>query len=152
MARENYKNMMKDLTQIMGNGELDSIQLTKMCKSIFKKEFNSVCAWSEYIPDKNKPYSIVNTDNEGGEHWLSAYTEDGKTVYVYDSFARNLKRKNKDWYDLSKQMGYKLIFVNKGKDQADKSGNTPAQINCGLRSYVWIYCVKLYGIKQSRNI
>ena len=37
MARENYKNMMKDLTQIMGNGELDSIQLTKMCKSTFKK-------------------------------------------------------------------------------------------------------------------
>ena len=152
MIRENYKNMMKDLTQIMGNGELDSIQLTKMCKATFKKEFNSVCAWSEYIPDKNKPFSIVNTNNESGEHWLGAYTEDGKTVYVYDSFARNMKRKNKDWYELSKNMNYKLIFVNKGKDQSDKSGNTPAQINCGLRSYVWIYCVKLYGIKQSRNI
>ena len=152
MTREVYKNMMKDLTQIMGNGELDSIQLTKMCKSTFKKEFNSVCAWSEYIPDKNKPFSIINTDNTTGEHWLGAYTEDGKTVYVYDSFARNMKRKNKDWYELSKNMNYKLIFVNKGKDQSDKSGNTPAQINCGLRSYVWIYCVKLYGIKQSRNI
>ena len=43
MARENYKNMMKDLTQIMGNGELDSIQLTKMCKATFKKEFKSGC-------------------------------------------------------------------------------------------------------------
>ena len=35
MIREVYKNLMKDLTQIMGNGELDSIQLTAMCKSIF---------------------------------------------------------------------------------------------------------------------
>jgi len=72
MARENYKNLMKDLTKIMGNGELDSIQLTKMCKSTFKKEFNSVCSWSEYIPDKNKPYSIViqimKTGNTGFRH------------------------------------------------------------------------------------
>ena len=105
MARENYKNLMKDLTKIMGNGELDSNQLTQMCKAVFKKEFNSVCAWSEYISNKNKPYSIVNTDNTIGEHWLSAYTEDGKTVYVYDSFARNLKRIMRDWYDLSIRMG-----------------------------------------------
>ena len=152
MIRENYKNMMKDLTKIMGNGELDSIQLTKMCKSTFNKEFNSVCAWSEYIPNKNKPFSIINTDNTIGEHWLGAYTEDGKTVYVYDSFARNLKRIMKDWYDLSKKLGYKLIFVNKGQDQADKSGNTPAQINCGLRSFCHLYCIKLYGIKKARHI
>ena len=111
MAREIYKNMMRDLTKIMGNGELDSIQLTKMCKSTFKKEFNSVCAWSEYIPDKNKPYSIVNTDNMTAEHWLRAYAEDGKTVYVYDSFARNLKRIMKYWYDLFIKLGYKFIFV-----------------------------------------
>ena len=152
MAREVYKNLMKDLTKIMGNGELDSNQLTQMCKAVFKKEFNSVCAWSEYIPNKNKPYSIVNTDNTTGEHWLSAYTEDGKTVYVYDSFARNLKRMMKDWYELSKIMNYKRIFVNKGQDQSDKSGNTPAQINCGLRSFTFLYCVKLYGIKKARNI
>ena len=75
MARENYKNLMKDLTKIMGNGELDSNQLTQMCKAVFKKEFNSVCAWSEYIPDKNKPFSIINTENTIGEHWLGAYTE-----------------------------------------------------------------------------
>ena len=49
-------------------------------------------------------------------------------------------------------MNYKLIFVNKGQDQADKSGNTPAQINCGLRSFTFLYCVKLYGIKKARNI
>ena len=152
MIREVYKNLMKDLTQIMGNGELDSIQLTAMCKATFKKEFNSVCAWSDYIPDPKKPYSIVNTCNQDGQHWLSAYTEDGKTVYVYDSFARNLKRKNKDWYELAKHMNYKLIFVNKGQDQSDKNGDTPAQINCGMRSFNWLYCVKLYGIKKARHI
>ena len=152
MAHENYKNMMKDLTKIMGNGELDSNQLTQMCKSIFKKEFNSVCAWSEYVANPKKPYSIVNTDATVGSHWLGVYTEDGKTVYVYDSFARNLKRIMKDWYDLSKKLGFKLIFINKKKDQSDASGNAPAQINCGLRSYCWIYCVKIYGLKKARHI
>jgi hypothetical protein len=44
MARENYKNLMKVLTKIMGNGELDSNQLTQMCKAVFKQEFNSVCS------------------------------------------------------------------------------------------------------------
>ena len=53
MAREDYKNLMKDLTKIMGNGELDSNQLTQMCRAVFKREFNSACAWSEYIPNKN---------------------------------------------------------------------------------------------------
>ncbi len=74
---------MKDLTKIMGNRELDSLKLrrllTQMCKAVFKKEFSSVCSSSEYIPNKNKPYSIINTDNDTGEHWLSAYAEDGKT-------------------------------------------------------------------------
>jgi hypothetical protein len=53
---------MKNLTKIMGNGELDRNQLTQMCEAVFRKEFNSVCAWSEFIPNKNKPYSIVNID------------------------------------------------------------------------------------------
>ena len=100
------------------------------------------------IADKNKPFSIINTENTIGEHWLSAYTEDGKNVYIYDSFARNLKRKNKDWYELAKIMNYKILFVNKKKDQSDASGNAPAQINCGLRSFCQLYCIKLYGIKN----
>ena len=136
----------------MGNGELYSNQLTQMCKSIFKKEFNSVCAWSEYVANPKKPYSIVNTDATVGSHWLGVYTEDGKTVYVYDSFARNLKRIMKDWYDLSKKLNFKLIFVNKKKDQSDASGNAPAQINCGMRAFNVLYCVKLYGIKKARHI
>ncbi len=57
MARESYKNLMKDLPKIMGNGELDSnplTRLTQLCKAGFKKEFNSVCAWSEYLPNPKK--------------------------------------------------------------------------------------------------
>jgi len=73
--------------------------------------------------------------------------ENGKDVYVYDSFARNLKRIMKDWYYLSKKLNFKLILVNKKKDQSDGSGDYPAQINCGIRSFIFIYCVKLYGTR-----
>ncbi len=82
-----------------------------------------------------------------GQHWLGAHTEDGKTVYVYDSFARNLISKNTDWYELAKHIYNKIIFLNKGQE-ADKSGNIPEQINCGLLSFVHLYCIKLYGIKK----
>ena len=51
-----------------------------------------------------------------------------------------------------KKFGFKLIFVNKKKDQSDASGNAPAQINCGLRSFCQLYCIKLYGIKKARHI
>ncbi len=65
----------------MGNGELDSLQLTQICKAFFKKEFNSVCAWSEYLPNPKKPFSIVNTDDTVGSHWLGVYCdENGKDV------------------------------------------------------------------------
>ena len=82
MAHENYKNMMKDLTQIMGNGELDSNQLTQICKSIFKKDFNSVCSWSEYVANPKKPYSIVNTDATVGSHCL-VYIQKMVKLYMF---------------------------------------------------------------------
>ena len=144
--RDINNQLLDQIESVTGeNKEWDSDELTALCKKTMKKEFNSVCAWDEYIPNKAKPYSIVNTDNETGEHWVAAYF-DGKTVFVYDSFARTMKHLMKDFIDRIKSMGYKIVFCNKGKDQAEK------QINCGLRAFVWIYLTSIYGSKQTKNI
>lgn len=137
------------LDQIEGvtgeNKEWNSDELTALCKKTMKKEFNSVCGWSEYTPNKEKPFSIVNTDDTVGEHWVGAFF-DGKTVYVYDSFARTMKHLMADFIQRIKSMGYKINFCNKGKDQAEK------QKNCGLRAFLFIYLTSIYGIRQSKNI
>ena len=127
------------------NKEWNSDELHALCKKAMKKEFNTVCAFDEYVPNDKKPYSIVNTDNETGEHWVACYF-DGKTVFTYDSFARNMKRLMKDFIDRIKSMNFKIVFCNKGIDQAER------EINCGLRAFVWIYLTSIYGIKQTKNI
>ncbi len=43
----------------------------------------SVCSWSEYIPNKNKPFSIVNTDNKTGQHWLKRLVHIQKSEKLY---------------------------------------------------------------------
>ena len=78
--------IIRDIEIKYGKREWDSIELTKMCEYFLSPNFNSVVSWDNYTPDNNKPYSIINTDNKEGVHWLGAYTK-GKTVYVYDSFA-----------------------------------------------------------------
>jgi len=127
------------------NKEWDSNELTALCKATIKKEFDGVRAWDEYNPNKDKPYAIVNTDNTTGDHWVGAYF-DGKTVFVYDSFARTMRNLMKDFIDRIKSMRLKIVFCIKGKDQAEK------QINCGLRSFVWIYLTSQFGIRQTKNI
>ena len=116
-----------------------------MCEYFLSPNFNSVCAWDAYTPDETKPYSIINTDNKEGVHWLGAFFK-GKTVYVYDSFARNMKHIMEKFYNLMKSKNYKLVFVNKRKNQAEN------QINCGLRAFVFIVLTHRYGISQSKNI
>ncbi len=144
--KEINNQLLDKIESVMGvNREYDSDELTAMCNKTMKKEFNSVCSWSEYVPNKAKPYSIVNTDNTTGEHWIACYFL-GKTVYAYDSFARTMRNLMKDFIDRIKSMGFKIVFCNKKVDQQE------TQINCGLRAFLWIYLTSIYGIRQTKNI
>ena len=93
--------MIDDVEQVSGVREWDSTELTALCQKVLTPVFNSVCAWSSYDPDLKKPYSIINTDDTVGDHWVGAYVK-GKTVYIYDSFARNMKIIMKNFYNLMK--------------------------------------------------
>ena len=43
-----------------------------------------------FIINSLKPFSIMNLDenNKKGSHWIAIYQQE-KTLYIYDSFARN---------------------------------------------------------------
>jgi hypothetical protein len=125
----------------------DNKQLTDMAHgSRLRSKFNICNSYDLFRPDHLKPYSILNTDDSssGGIHWVSVY-QDGPYMLVYDSFARTSKLM-KPFVQMMKKQGFEVVFVNRGKDQSDE------QLNCGLRSLLWLIFVDKYGIKKSLSI
>ena len=125
-----------------------SSNLMKIVKmSSLKDKFNCIDFWDNFKPNVDKPYSILNTDKESdignGIHWVGCF-QDGKTIYLYDSFGRK-NIMNRFCEEMS-EIGYKCIYTNKKGDQ----GNM--QINCGLRSLLWLLFVEKYGIEQASKI
>ena len=129
-----------DLTQ--SNNLLKIIKLTKL-----KYKFNCIDYWDRFEPNISKPYSILNTDREddkgNGTHWVGVFQE-GKKMYIYDSFARK-NVMNRFCEEMEKQ-GYKCRYTNKKGDQQSY------MIDCGLRSLLWLLFVDKYGILQASKI
>jgi len=128
-----------DLTQ--SDNLLKIIKMTKL-----KDNFNCIDFWNNFSPNIDKPYSILNTtsSNEGqGVHWIGVFQE-GNVLYLYDSFSR--KNIMYDFCDKMDELGYRCEYVNKKTDQQNK------QINCGIRSLLWLVFVDRYGIKQASKI
>jgi len=125
----------------------DNQQLTDMAmNSRIGERFNICDSYDLFRPDHLKPYSILNTDDSssGGIHWV-AVIQDGPYMLVYDSFART-SRLMKPFVEMMKNQGFEVVFVNRGKDQSDE------QLNCGLRSLLYLIFCDKYGIKKSLSI
>jgi len=117
--------------KILGSGSTFSDQLHKLGKKLFKSKFNGV--FPSDGPKSKKGFSIYNTDNGTGEHWL-AIVNDGDKIYFYDSFGRQ-----KD--DLSP------FFIEKEWIITDKKPEqTFDQKNCGARVISFLESVEKYGI------
>ena len=65
-------------------------------------------------------------------------------IYIYDSFARN-NILNK-FIKTMKHQDINIYFVNKKTDQ------NPEQLNCGIRSIIWLFFVYKYGLNDSMKI
>ena len=65
-------------------------------------------------------------------------------LYIYHTLAR--KHIMDRFCDEMNEFGYRCFYVNKKRDQQNK------QINCGLRSLLWLLFVQRYGIKQASKI
>jgi hypothetical protein len=147
--REKYKQILHQIEEICDEINLTQsdnlLKIIKMTK--LKDKFNCIDFFDNFKPNNDKPYSILNTDRESdpgnGIHWVGVYQYDN-FLYIYDTFAR--KHIMDRFCDEMNEFGYRCFYVNKKRDQQNK------QINCGLRSLLWLLFVQRYGIKQASKI
>ena len=135
------KDETKHLDTTMSDVLYDIVKLTKI-----KKKFNIIDFWNLFEPNVKKCYSILNTDSStdgGGVHWVGCYQKDD-IIYIYDSFAR--KRIMKPFVDKMKRLGFKCVYVNKKVDQQNH------QIDCGLRSLLFLLFIEKFGIEKAKLI
>ena len=135
------KDATKHMDTTMSNVLYGIVKLTKI-----KKKFNIIDYYDMFKPNVKKTYSILNTDSStdgGGLHRVGCYQKDNM-LYIYDSFAR--KRIMKPFVDKMKKLGYNCVYVNKKSDQQNQ------QVDCGLRSLIWLLFVEKYGIEKAKLI
>ena len=130
--------------------EFDTTKSTNLLKIVkmtnLKDIFNCVDFWDNFKPNVDKPYSILNNEAsfEGnGVHWVGVF-QDGNKLYIYDSFGR--KHIMDRFCNEMEKQGYKCRYINKKTDQQTN------QMDCGLRSLLWLLFVHRYGIKQASKI
>lgn len=148
MEKRKYIAILDILRNHYGRDEKTTDDLDSIMKVFIKKNYIGAIPYDYYPLDKNgQSYAILNTDNsnKGGEHWLGVYRKNN-TLYVYDSFARQLDRLIPDFCNRMIDNGCKIIQVNKKLDQAND------QQDCGLRAAVWLMCVDQDGIKKASLI
>ena len=148
MIRKEYINTLNLLEKSSPINFYDNKQLNDMAKkSRLKNKWNTCDSWNLFRPNNNKIYSILNTDDssKSGTHWVALF-QNGNTLYVYDSFGRTKEYLMKQFNDWMNRNNYKVVFVNKKGDQNGK------QLNCGLRSLLWLIFVDKYGLTKCKNI
>ena len=147
MIRKKYIETLGELERTSPIKFYDNKQLTDMAmNSRLGNKFNICDSYDLFRPNDRKPYSILNTDDSqsSGTHWVGVY-QDGRYMLVYDSFARS-RRLMQPFVQMMKKQGFEVVFVNRGKDQSEQ------QLNCGLRSLLWLIFVDKYGIAQCLSI
>ena len=146
--RKEYKAILHQIEDVcIGFDNTLSDNLMKIIKMTkLKDKFNCINFWNNFSPNIDKPYSILNTEssNEGqGVHWIGVF-QDGKVIYIYDSFGR--KNIMDRFCEEMSEIGYKCLYVNKKGDQQNN------QLNCGIRSLLLLLFVQRYGIKLASKI
>ena len=146
--RKEYKELLHKIEYVCIN--FDTTKSDNLMKIInmtkLKNLFNLIDFWNHFEPNELKPYSILNTEAsfEGdGLHWVGIF-QDGKTIYIYDSFGR--KKIMNSFVEKMSESGYRCLHVNKQSDQQSY------MIDCGLRSLLWLLFCDKYGIKQASKI
>ena len=140
-----YIKLVSALTSFYNCNSKTNTELIQIGKSIFNPLGNNVMRNADYdFTRMDGKYSIINTDNGVGEHWLSVY-QDHNNVYVWDSFGRDIKKLMPEFAKRAKVEGYNIITANKRYDHEQEA----TQNDCGLRSLAWLILAKSKGIKTA---
>jgi hypothetical protein len=144
---EQFRKFKISLIRQLGKKALFDSQIDQVGKQLFGSKWLGVHPQDKFVL---KPgYQIINTvtsEDKVGEHWVSLYCS-GKTINVYDSFARPTSELLKVLTKKAKQM--KVRVVDSDRSDAEQRGSSEV---CGVLSLAWLLCVKHYGIRAALKI
>ena len=146
IANQKYKQSFTKMKRIVGNTTTYLSDLANAGNKLFKSNFIGVYN-SDEIPRSIPKGScfIVNVDgkNEPGSHWLGVCKErNNNTIWVYDSFGRNIHRL------LPKIYGSGRIIKTTERDAEQNE----MENNCGARSLAFIDVFMRFGPNVAKYI
>ena len=138
-----YNKLVSALTSFYNCNSKTNTELIQIAKSIFKPLGNNVMRNADYsFNNMDGKYSIVNTDNGVGEHWVSVYQE-RNNVFVFDTFGRKINILMPEFEKRARINGYIVYNANKKYEREQKE----EQNDCGLRCLAWLILTHSKGIK-----
>ncbi len=143
-----YNKLVSALTSFYNCNSKTNTELIQIAKSIFKPLRNNVMRNADYDFSKmSNHYSIVNTDNGAGVHWVGVYQE-RNNVYVFDTFGRKINILMPDFVKRARTNGFNVYNANKKYEREQKE----EQNDCGLRCLAWLILTHSKGINVTKII
>jgi len=145
LAEFKYEKYFDKMRRILGNTTTYDSDLRRTAKRLFGKRFMGVYA-ANRIPQsigKGK-LLIINLDDadEPGSHWIGAAKDNQNTIWVYDSFGRNIHRILPSIYTSKR----KIRSTERDAEQTAK------EQNCGARVVAWLQVFAKYGAEYAKWI
>jgi hypothetical protein len=140
---EKYKQLLEVLRGEYGRNAMTDDGLDTIGKSFFGKAWGGVHPHDKVPVFKKKTYFIANTDDSKGPgiHWVGGM-QDGKKMYIYDSFGRRTRYILPALRDRLVKQGFKIVESDGDPEQVDR------QSDCGLRCIAWLLVARKEGIND----
>jgi hypothetical protein len=142
-----FDTIKKKLFKAYGKKALDNVQVKEIGRKLIGAKFLGVYSVDK-VPLSRNGFGVINTDLTGkpGTHW-TAYMKRGKTIFIYDSFARPTAKILQPLHKKLKEKNIKI--VNSDLSDSEQRGNSQV---CGHLSLSWIYVAYKFGIENAIKI
>lgn len=138
MAR--YNEILDFVIREIGHeGPTSRSELTNFMREQIGNRYVGTFAAREPIPfTRSRPFAIMNTENEPGDHWLGIVNDTVAQPMIYDSFGRRLF--------IEKNNVLTPVHTNRTAEQDFH------QDDCGQRCCAWLLYYIRYGRVQAKRI
>jgi hypothetical protein len=140
-VENHHAEQVRKLKARLGNVALNDTVLRKECRKI--SDFRGVFMQNSRVPLHTNGCFVMNTDVLGnaGIHWVAVVVQ-GKTVNIYDSFARYARNLLPIFTQRIKAEGFRVR--NADLNDQDQYGST--SVDCGHRCISALLLYRDYGV------
>jgi hypothetical protein len=139
-VEQHHNGQVQALKQKLGNHALTDKTVARECRKI--PDFRGVFMQNSNVPLKNGCF-VMNTDVVGnsGVHWVAVVVQ-GRTVNVYDSFARYARNLLPIFSQRVKAQGFRI----RNADLNDQDQYGASTVDCGHRCISALLVYRDYGV------